>query len=49
MGGYAFYVPVIGAAGVDLFFIISGFIVIYTNYDAFRAAGCAGFCLSDAG
>ncbi|MBE0583986.1 MAG: acyltransferase, partial [Desulfofustis sp.] len=34
-GGYTRAVPHIGASGVDLFFVISGFIMIYTSYDAF--------------
>jgi exopolysaccharide production protein ExoZ len=34
-GGYSLYVPDLGASGVDLFFVISGFIMIYTNLTAF--------------
>lgn len=34
-GGYSLYVPEIGASGVDLFFVISGFIMIFTNLSAF--------------
>ncbi len=33
--GYSFPVPTIGASGVDLFFVISGFIMIYTTYGSF--------------
>jgi len=29
--GYSFHVPTIGASGVDLFFVISGFIMVYTT------------------
>jgi len=34
-GGYSFVVPNIGASGVDLFFVISGFIMVYTTYGSF--------------
>jgi exopolysaccharide production protein ExoZ len=34
--GYSFDVPSIGASGVDLFFVISGFIMVYTSYTAFQ-------------
>ena len=34
-GGYSLYVPDLGASGIDLFFVISGFIMIYTNLTAF--------------
>jgi peptidoglycan/LPS O-acetylase OafA/YrhL len=37
--GYAFNVTTIGGTGVDLFFLISGFIMIYTNFDAFGRPG----------
>jgi len=33
--GYAFNAPGIGQYGVDLFFVITGFIMVYTNFDAF--------------
>jgi exopolysaccharide production protein ExoZ len=35
-GGYAFAVPSMGGSGVDLFFVISGFIMVYTNHGAFQ-------------
>lgn len=34
--GYSFAVTSIGAIGVDLFFVISGFIMVYTSYGSFR-------------
>ena len=37
--GYSLYVPEIGATGVDLFFLISGFIMVYTNFGAFGQPG----------
>jgi exopolysaccharide production protein ExoZ len=33
--GYSFAVSGSGAAGVDLFFVISGFIMVYTSYNSF--------------
>src|SRR5262249_31198174 len=33
--GYALYIPKIGGSGVDLFFVISGFIMVYTNFSTF--------------
>ncbi|MGB8719013.1 MAG: acyltransferase [Desulfobacterales bacterium] len=33
--GYSFDVSSIGASGVDLFFVISGFIMVYTSYSSF--------------
>jgi exopolysaccharide production protein ExoZ len=37
--GYSFTYPYFCAAGVDLFFLISGFIMIYTHFDNFGEAG----------
>lgn len=37
--GYAFIEPKVGACGVDLFFVISGFIMIYTAADLFGELG----------
>lgn len=37
--GYAFEPSGLGAAGVDLFFVISGFVMVYTNYTSFQAPG----------
>jgi exopolysaccharide production protein ExoZ len=37
--GYAPTFSVVGAAGVDLFFIISGFVMIYTHFDVFNTPG----------
>src|ERR1700751_4327443 len=39
--GYPPTFSVIGAAGVDLFFVISGFVMVYTHFDAFTAPGAA--------
>jgi exopolysaccharide production protein ExoZ len=39
--GYSFHFPNVGAAGVDLFFLISGFIMIYTHFDDFRETGAS--------
>jgi exopolysaccharide production protein ExoZ len=39
--GYPFTFSVIGAAGVDLFFVISGFVMVYTHFDAFTEPGAA--------
>jgi exopolysaccharide production protein ExoZ len=41
MAGYSFVVPIFGGAGVDLFFVISGFVMVYTNHDAFRRPGAS--------
>lgn len=43
--GYAFFIPTIGASGVDLFFLISGFIMVYTNYEAFTQPHAAALFL----
>jgi exopolysaccharide production protein ExoZ len=37
--GYSFPFPDVGAAGVDLFFLISGFVMIYTHFDDFSEPG----------
>lgn len=37
--GYAIAVPDLGATGVDLFFVISGFIMVYTTHDLFGQRG----------
>jgi len=39
--GYSFSFPTNGAAGVDLFFLISGFVMVYTHFDDFGAPGAA--------
>jgi len=39
--GYPPTFSVVGAAGVDLFFVISGFVMVYTHFDAFTAPGAA--------
>jgi exopolysaccharide production protein ExoZ len=39
--GYPFTFSVIGASGVDLFFVISGFVMVYTHFDAFTKPGAA--------
>ncbi len=38
-GGYSFSVPNNGASGVDLFFVISGFIMIYSTSESFGDSG----------
>jgi len=40
--GYAYQEHNTGAAGVDIFFIISGFVMYFTNWDAFRKPGASG-------
>ena len=37
--GYPPTFSVVGAAGVDLFFVISGFVMMYTHFDAFKMPG----------
>jgi peptidoglycan/LPS O-acetylase OafA/YrhL len=39
--GYSFHFSDVGAAGVDLFFLISGFIMIYTHFDNFGEEGAS--------
>lgn len=34
--GYSFEIPIFGASGVDLFFVISGFVMVYTTRGEFR-------------
>jgi exopolysaccharide production protein ExoZ len=39
--GYTFGFPSNGAAGVDLFFLISGFVMVYTHFNDFAEPGAA--------
>ncbi len=39
--GYQYSFPSTAAAGVDLFFLISGFIMVYTHFDDFGKAGAS--------
>ena len=39
--GYHYSFPSTAAAGVDLFFLISGFIMVYTHFDDFGEAGAS--------
>jgi peptidoglycan/LPS O-acetylase OafA/YrhL len=39
--GYQYSFPSSAAAGVDLFFLISGFIMVYTHFDDFGKAGAS--------
>jgi exopolysaccharide production protein ExoZ len=39
--GYPPTFSVVGAAGVDLFFVISGFVMVYTHFDTFNTPGAA--------
>src|SRR5215472_11255649 len=39
--GYDYSFPSTAAAGVDLFFLISGFIMVYAHYDDFGVAGAS--------
>src|SRR5262249_9700253 len=39
--GYDYSFPSTAATGVDLFFLISGFIMVYAHYDDFGVAGAS--------
>jgi hypothetical protein len=47
--GYSFSFPGTGSAGVDLFFLISGFVMVYSHCEEFGIPGAAATFLPAAG